>query len=545
MVNNHVSSKFYDGSDGHYTNVFLRPINIKPQAKKTIYGMVCVGNLESVTERLKETKATHLLIATKEAKEHVVNYSNVPAGDKYLFSQKRMAATILTNVVFPVYMQKQYIRHHAPGRWWDSLYSWDSGFIGMALSEFNIQRGIENLNAYVNDTDEQSAFIHHGTPLPVQHYLFLELWNKTQSEELIKAYYPKLKRHYDFLMGNISSSTTRDLNSGLVRTWDYFYNSGGWDDYPPQKFVHEHKLTKNTTPVVSTAHLIRISKILQMTANHLNYISDIKKYENDIEELSTALDKYSWDEAAGYYSFVTHNENGYPKEILKYNDSINFNMGLDGASPLVAGICNENQQDKIVSHLKTKGQLWSDIGLSAVDQSAPYYSKEGYWNGTVWMPHQWFFWKSMLDIGEADFAYKIATTALELWKQETEETYNCYEHFVIETGRGAGWHQFGGLSSPVISWFNAYYQQGTITAGFNIWIEEKKFENSNSQLNAKLSIFDTKNEVFSIIVCLNPTYSYDVYWEGNKIDYKEINKGTLSITLKNDSKQGLLKIIKK
>lgn len=545
MVNDHVSSKFYDGSDGHYSNVFLRPINIKPNSKKTIYGLVCEGNLESVIARIKETDATHLSNATKEAKKFLVNYNNVPAGDKYLFSQKRMAATIITNVVFPVYMQKQYIRHHTPGRWWDSLYTWDSGFIGMGLSELNIQRGIENLNAYMNDTDEQSAFIHHGTPLPVQHYLFLELWNKTQSKDLLKAYYPKLKRYYDFLIGNISSSSTRNLNSGLIRTWDYFYNSGGWDDYPAQKFVHEQKLTKNTTPVVSTAHLIRIAKILQMTAHHLNLKNDVRTYENDIQELSSALNKYSWDEASGYYGYVVHNKNEDPEEILKYKDSINFNMGLDGASPLVAGICNDIQRDKIVAHLKTRGELWSDIGLSAVDQSAAYYSKNGYWNGTVWMPHQWFFWKSMLDIGEADFANKIATTALDLWKRETEQSYNCYEHFVIETGRGAGWHQFGGLSSPVLSWFNAYYQQGTITTGFNIWIEEKKFKNSNSQLNAKLSIFDTKNKVFSIIVCLNPTYSYDVYWEGKKVEYKEINKGTLSIILKNGSNQGLLKIRKK
>ena len=46
-------------------------------------------------------------------------------------------------------------------------------------------------------------------------------------------------QYYAFFTGQAGGSTTADLQSGLLRTWDYFYNSGGWDDYPPQKAVHE------------------------------------------------------------------------------------------------------------------------------------------------------------------------------------------------------------------------------------------------------------------------------------------------------------------
>ena len=38
-----------------------------------------------------------------------------------------------------------------------------------------------------------------------------------------------------FLPGRREDSTTADLQSGLLRPWDYFYNSGGWDDYPRPK----------------------------------------------------------------------------------------------------------------------------------------------------------------------------------------------------------------------------------------------------------------------------------------------------------------------
>ena len=62
----------------------------------------------------------------------------------------------------------------------------------------------------------------------------------------------------------------------------------------------------------------------------------------------------------------------------------------------------------------------------------------------------------MLDIGENAFAYKIAERALTSWKQETEFSYNTFEMMQIErTERGGWFHQFSGLSSPIVTWYHA------------------------------------------------------------------------------------------
>ena len=76
-------------------------------------------------------------------------------------------------------------------------------------------------------------------------------------------------QYYAFFTGQAGGSTTADLQSGLLRPWDYFYNSGGWDDYPPQKAVHEQRLEKRCTPVVTTAHAVRCARILAYTAHLL------------------------------------------------------------------------------------------------------------------------------------------------------------------------------------------------------------------------------------------------------------------------------------
>ena len=533
-TNEHVAKKLYGKGEGHYTNVFMRPITLEPNSKKKIYGQIHTGSLEEVRKALTSQDWNVQLYEQKfkELSKKALPNDYLPSAEPYLLGNQLMSATVATNVVYPVFTQKSYIRHRAPGRWWDCLYTWDSGFIGLGLLESDVSQAIDNLEAYLMEPGAQSAFLHHGTPVPVQHYLYNEIWNRSQSREFLKKYYPSLKRYHEFLAGRSGSSTTNTLKSGLLKTWDYFYNSGGWDDYPPQKYVHKMRMEKTTTPVVNTAHAIRTAKIMKQAAQILGFKKDIKAYDQDIKKFSYALQKYSWDQTSGYYGYVVHDENGEPKDILKTSYGENYNKGLGGAYPLMVGICNRDQQTLLLDHLKTKGKIWSDVGLSAVDQSASYYKDDGYWNGTVWMPHQWFFYKAMLDLGESEFAYQIAKTALDIWNRETAATYNCMEHFVIETGRGAGWHQFGALSSPVLSWFSSYYKKGSITTGYDFWITGKKFNDDFTAMEMTMTRSEAGKGKSTIVVVMKEG-NYNVLVNGKQAKFDELHDGCLNIDVSN------------
>jgi hypothetical protein len=547
MVNEHVQVNFNGEGEGHFTNVFLKPIDLLPKSTKTIYGVICNGTkaeVENFLAEMNNSQDKYEKIYT-DAKSHLVNKQVNKDGEKYKFGIDRMNATLASNVVYPVYTQREYIRHSAPGRWWDCLYTWDSGFIGLGLLQSDTWRAVENLNAYVQEPGAQSAFIHHGSPVPVQQYLFQELWNQTQSKDALKYFYPRLKQYHEFMAGRLGSSTTRVLKSNILKTWDYFYNSGGWDDLPPQKYTHDNKLEATVAPVIATSQVIRTAKILKMFATYLGEKDDIKAYDDDIKILSNSLQKYSWDKESGYFGYVVHDTVGNPLHIMKYDNKVNYNMTFDGAYPLMAGICTDEQKEKLVEYLKSDKHIWSKTGLSAVDQSAPYYEIDGYWNGTVWMSHQWFFWKTMLDLGEADFAFKIATTALDVWEREVEASYNCMEHFLIETGRGAGWHEFSGLSTPVLCWYSAYYCPGNFTAGFDTWINNKQFENDNTNFTADLSYFGN-GKTTSVVVCMKSGNQYLVKWNDKELTYKTLANGTLSVDIPIEKvKKGKLEIIKK
>jgi len=539
VVHNHVDSILRGNNLGHYENVFIRPLVLAPGTEKTLR---CLITYEPDIKKTNTSLDSFSLL--KFSSDPLISSpSYLPSGKRYAFSQKMIQAALQENIVYPIYTQRNYIRHYTPGKWWNSLYTWDSGFIALGLNESDINRAIECINAYTTEGGSQSAFIHHGSPVPVQVYAFLDLLNKTESVQLRDYFYPRLKQYYSFLSGKLGSSSTNKFKSGLLSTWDYFYNSGGWDDYPAQVGVHAQKLELSVAPVITTAQCIRFAKILRMIAKKNGHDADISLYDKDIKAFSQSLQKYSWNESSGYFSYLRHDSLGMPISPFKYKDGTDFNMGMDGAYPILAGICSPAQQSILLQKLFSPNHMWTPYGMGVVDQSASYYLNDGYWNGAVWMPHQWFIWKTMLDLGRPELALQISKTGLEVFKKETDDSYYTFEHYLSQSGRGAGWHQFSGLSTPVISWYNAAYKIGTITTGFEILIEKSIFNSAFSAYQGLLSFDEsTPAHVRSLLVCLNPAYEYQASFNGKPVKLIQSYPGHLQLSLPATNKSGKLEI---
>lgn len=475
-IHDHVSSLISGNGKKEHVDFFLRPIYVDPHSQKnltiTITALGC--NVDDVSVHALSVPTCN------------------PEGEKYKLSQSIMRATTLTNVVYPVYCRGKYIRHNTPGRNWDSLYTWDSGFIGMGLLTADQKRAEDCLGAYMMPPENTDApFVLHGTPLPTQILLYGELVGKTCDKELAKKYYPYIKAQYEYF-----SAQKNQTGSGIFSLWNLFYNSGGWDDYPTQKHLHEEKKEDSVCPVVNTAFTVICARILSLIARSIG--EDDTLYQNDIRFFSNAINTYAWDENSGYFGYVEHKNE---QTSIYQNMGVNADMGMDGVYPYIAGITDEYRSARILDNIK-RGMM-TEIGVSVVDTRAPYYSNSGYWNGSVWMPHQWILWKSLLDYGEYELANEIAEKALNLWEKEVSATYNCYEHFMIENGRGAGFHQFSGLSTPVLMWFESYYMPFSVTSGFRTLITDKKSDGKNLSFNVH-----TDSTKASVIVCLKEDKDY-------------------------------------
>ena len=514
---------------------YIIPIEVASGGKAVVYTLYCTAEncaeAEEIIAKLdKSSENLEKLYNTARQRASIPGGS--AAGKKYEFSQQLMRATSLTNINFPISKQGCNIRHHVPDKYFNSLYSWDSGFIGLGFTELDKTRAIENLNVYVTDPGAENAFLLYGTPMPVQVYLYKEIWNRWQDREMLEFFYPRLLQFYSFIAGHIATSTYNTPKSNMLRSWDYFYNSGGWDDYPPQWYVHKTK-AYNCVPVVTTAHAIRFAKILLEAATELGIEKDKELLQNDIARFTEALQKYSWSEKDAIFSYVEHDAENNPVGFwLDPESKVNFNFGMDGASPLVSGICTTFQREKLFSRLADPEHMWSDIGISTVDKTAPYFRTDGYWNGCVWMPHQWFFWKAALDDNRPDFARKIAQTALDLWQNEVDQSRYCFEHFSMSSHRGAGCCHFGGLSSPVLNWYAAYFEPQRFTVGYDVWI--RSLDTSKDGAEAELKIGGDPGDKTALLYVAG-SGEWSVTFNGNDIPAKMVIEGCLEFSLDKNS----------
>ncbi len=406
------------------------------------------------------------------------------------------------------------------------------GFIGLGLLELDRARALTSLRQYLTpEGDEEAAYIQHGSPVPVQLFLAHELWNRCQDAVLLDELYPSLRQWHRHLRGEHPHSTTDAFATGLLATWDHFYNSGGWDDYPAQVAAHRSGRVGRFAPMVTSCMAIATARILRRLAQLLGR-DDAAEYTACIARLGAAIQAQAWDEAEGWFGYVEHDADGHALGLLRHPESgANHNRGLDGCYPLVAGICTPAQETRLLGHLADPERLGSAVGLSAVDQSAPYFSPAGYWNGAVWMPHQWFFWKSLLDLGQADLAHRIASTALEVWAREHAVDGRCCEIFRISSGRGSGWHHFGGLSSPVLPWFHALHRPGTLTGGHGFWITA--VQGDARGLRAQLALDGTPGRQSTVLCCLEPG-ELRASWNGDALRPRARHPGLWELDLPAD-----------
>ncbi len=519
--------------DGFFHNTLIKSIFVDPESSHTEYAVLSFGEFEALTNDEYE----NIYLSAKKACSSI-KYNE--QGEKYTLSTQILKSTLLTNVVYPVYLHGENVIHHAPGKRWDSFYTWDSGFIGLGLLEFSPDLCLYILDMYLCDgSNSDFAFLLHGSLVPTQFAEYFELLKRTPDKRSLDFLYNKMKLYYEFLRGRCHGSTTAKFNNGLLTTYDYWYSHCGMDDYPAQMKMIEDSAQAYTCPCLSTSQIILAGKIMKSVAVYLGKDDDVKIYNADIEYSEKALNDLAWDEESGYYGYTVYDGEGNLAGIMKTENGENFNKGMDGIYPLIAGAAQGERKERLISHIKNPDEMWSQAGISAVDMSASYYHDDGYWNGNVWMSHQWFVWKSMLDNGEADFAFEIAKRALDMWKRETEFTYNNYECFGIKTKRGGWFHNFGGLSAPICIWADCYYKPQTVTTGFDVWTDYQNVSDTAAEISFK---YYGKSERYTIIVTLCDKAEYAAFLDGREIEYNERSKGSLEFTFSGDVKSGELVI---
>ena len=461
----------------------LRPLTCPAQGALSVRCAVAFADSPAALKRrLRSAMRNWNGSVTRVQKQHAATRYVSPVAQYRQGLESVMTAT-LTSLAYPQDFLREYVRHFGPGAYYPTLYLWDAGMQGLALVDHAPKLALEGLNTYLQHDDlPHMPVILHGTALPTHPYLYWELFERTGDRAMLAALYPKMRAYYRFFAGK-DGSLMDSFGTGLLNPWHYFYNSAGWDDYPPQEYVDRGQIGPTLSPVANTAHAIRGGRIMALAALELGHEVDVAEYRADMDRMTAALLKHSWDDRSGYFSYVF--DKG--KRKLEYRRGVNFNMGLDGVSPLVGGGIPKEIAARLIAHCKDPKRLWSRYGLSTVDQSAPYYDKGGYWNGGVWVAHQWFMFKALLDHGEARFAVNVADAILSAWHNAVVAARGqTFEAINIADGQAYGTPYFSALSAPVIPLAHSCYATGRVTSGFDTRIADVAHDEKAGCLTARV-----------------------------------------------------------
>jgi hypothetical protein len=114
-----------------------------------------------------------------------------------------------------------------------------------------------------------------------------------------------------------------------------------------------------------------------------------------------------------------------------------------------------------------------------------------------------------------------------------DDSYLCLEHFMVQSGRGAGMHHVTGLSNPVMMWFNAYYGPGRLTAGYDAWIEHHEFSDGDRRLEAHIRLTGPAGRRSIVLVGMQPGPRYRATWAGREVTPRVRPSGALELSLEN------------
>ena len=117
-------------------------------------------------------------------------------------------------------------------------------------------------------------------------------------------------------------------------------------------------------PLCSSVHLVRIAKFMKAIAEYFGYEQDVQQYDDDAKQVGDAIVNHAWDEESGYFGYVVHDENLYAAGILRTETGENYNKGVDGVTPLIAGITTPEQTQRLLAHLTSQQELFTPVGIS-------------------------------------------------------------------------------------------------------------------------------------------------------------------------------------
>ncbi|MBQ8429370.1 MAG: hypothetical protein IJX30_04680 [Clostridia bacterium] len=300
------------------------------------------------------------------------------------------------------------------------LWLWDSAFHSMALAEYDLGMAKDAIRA-VLAVQEENGFIAHMsgvygsfsniTQPPVLAWAVWNIYRKDGDKAFLKECAPALAKFLIWMMKN------RDENQNGLLEWltepEYANckcGESGLDNHPRFDFENAMDAVDFSTYLCNDAKYLACIFEAIADKDNAEYFRSV--YDGVKEKINSLL----WCEEDGLYY-----DRLFDGKLTGVASPFSF-------LPMFAGICNQEQADKMVKVLLDEKRFWTAMPIPSMPKNSPYYDID-MWRGCSWLNINYFIILGLRKYGYTEVANELREKTLEGVNKWYEETGNVFEFY--------------------------------------------------------------------------------------------------------------------
>ena len=300
------------------------------------------------------------------------------------------------------------------------MWLWDSAFHAMAFAEYNVEMAKDCIRAVLS-MQEESGFISHMmgiyggfsniTQPQVLSWGVWSVYQKDKDKEFLRECVPALAKFLIWTMKN------RDKNDNGLLEWltepDYFEckcGESGLDNCPRFDFDVEMDAIDFST------HLCNDAKYLSMIYDELGDKEHAAYFRSVHESVKDKINECLWCEEDGLYY-----DRLFDGTLTRVATPSSF-------LPMFAGICSQEQADKMVKVLLDEKRFWTAMPIPSMPKDSKFYDID-MWRGCSWLNLNYFTMLGLLKYGYTDVAAELRERTLKTVLKWYEKTGNLFEFY--------------------------------------------------------------------------------------------------------------------
>jgi len=382
-----------------------------------------------------------------------------------------LVESITHNLSWMVLWQPDHNRRYLPaGRRWIfprpdgkrdtwTLFEWDAFFNALEATVDNYSLARDEIKAVLdtqypwgNIPNWRSAS--NGSPdraqPPVGAFAVWKTYLKSKDREMLAESYSSLKKFHAFWKysppgeppgrdGNQNrllewGSDTERIPEGIP-SWEKDATGrqraaweSGQDDLPNFDGVpfSESTGTLMMDCIDLNALYILDTEMMRNIARELGNVRDTGEFDREYREMVQAVNRTLWHPGKNFYF-----DRFWEGHFSTRKAASNF-------YPLIAGVPDRQQAQKMVERLQDEDQFWGDYVIPTISREDPAFPDQQYWRGTIWPPTNYLVYQGLKRYRFDEIASRFAVKSARLFLRSWNRYRLCRENYNSITGEGGG-----------------------------------------------------------------------------------------------------------